>query len=70
MEITKQGQLPKDKVLSGKCGNCKTEFTCTAGEATQHESKDQRGECGGYNYTVKCPLVGCGYTVTIYTPMF
>lgn len=62
MKIIKPGVLP-NRVLTGKCRNCKCEV-----EAHEKECKEIQSDNGGWGsiyYQIECPTVGCGEKITV-----
>ena len=62
MRITKLGQVPEEKIFTGKCSYCKTEFECLRKEGTYNE--DWRD--GGGWLVVTCPNPKCGKSANAY----
>lgn len=60
--IIRKGSLPGDRVHTGVCSNCKTQFTFRESEA-KHYYGDQREPANELH--IACPLNGCGKTVYV-----
>lgn len=59
MKIVKAGNLPQERVLTGKCYNCKCVIEATVGEC--ESVTDPRDGVTTYSYN--CPTPRCGSAI-------
>lgn len=60
IKTIKEGKLPEEQELKGKCHNCNCEIQC--------QQKDTNYQSGSRNeawYQVKCPTPGCGHSIIV-----
>lgn len=58
--VIREGFLPDNQRMGGRCHYCKTEVECLASDTRQQE--DGRN---GTDHYVRCPLAGCGRDILV-----